>query len=273
MTVVGLMNPGEMGSRLGRVLVAQGLRVAWASEGRSDLTARRAAAAGLDDVGTVGKLSAVSEVVISVCPPHAAGDVAASVGGFSGLYLDANAVSPTTVRSFVSSLPDAEFVDGGIIGPPPSQPGTTRLYVSGPHAHRIESLFAGSLCEVIVVPGDVGAASAIKMAYAAWTKGTAALVLAIRSLARSADVETTLLAEWGRSLPELEGHSEQAARSAVSKGWRWVAEMEEIAGTFEQAGLPDGFHRAAAEIYRRVPTDHEISRPLEDVLAGLATHD
>jgi len=89
------------------------------------------------------------------------------------------------------------------------------------------------------------------MAYAAWTKGTAALLLAIRALARVEGVEDALLAEWERSQPDLPGGSEAAARSAVAKGWRWVGEMEEIADTFAAAGLPDGFHRAAAEIYRR----------------------
>jgi hypothetical protein len=41
-----------------------------------------------------------------------------------------------------------------------------------------------------------------------------------------------------------------AERSAAAKGWRWSGEMEEIADTFAAAGEPDGFHRAAAEVYR-----------------------
>jgi hypothetical protein len=89
------------------------------------------------------------------------------------------------------------------------------------------------------------------MAFAGWTKGSAALLLAIRALARAEGVEDTLLEEWRLSLPELEDSSIAAARSAQNKGWRWIGEMEEIAQTFASAGLPDGFHRAAAEIYRR----------------------
>jgi Domain of unknown function (DUF1932) len=91
------------------------------------------------------------------------------------------------------------------------------------------------------------------MAYASWTKGTAALVLAARGLARAEGVEDVLLAEWALSQPGLADRSVQAAGSAAAKGWRWIAEMEEIAAAMAGAGLPEGFHQAAAEIYRRSP--------------------
>ncbi len=147
------------------------------------------------------------------------------------------------------------MVDGGIIGPPPGD--TTshgpRLYLAGPEAATVAQLFDSTAVDARVVDGEIGAASALKMAYAAWTKGSAALVLAIRALARASDVEPVLLAEWEESQPGLTGRSLQAGRSAATKGWRWIAEMEEIASTFADADLPDGFHRAAAEVYRRAP--------------------
>ena len=102
-----------------------------------------------------------------------------------------------------------------------------------------------------VLSDGVGDASALKMAYASWTKGTAALLLAIREVARSEGVEEALLAEWRESIPELEARLASAERSAAAKGWRWVAEMEEIAATFEAAGAPPGFHQAAADVFRR----------------------
>jgi hypothetical protein len=89
------------------------------------------------------------------------------------------------------------------------------------------------------------------MAYAAWTKGTGALLLAVRALARAEGVERTLLAEWGLSQPALGTQSERSAAAAAAKGWRWVAEMEEIAASMAAAGLPAGFHEAAAEIFDR----------------------
>ena len=248
---VGLLHPGEMGAAVGAVLHQRGLRVLWASEGRSPETRERAEAAGLEDAGSAKELAG-SDVLLSVCPPHAALDVARSVGRFEGLYVDGNAVAPATARKVAELVRTAggELVDGGIVGSPPREAGTTRLYLSGAQAGSIRELFAGSIVDARMVSDEVGAASAVKMAYAGWTKGTAALLLAIRELARAEGVEEALLEEWDLSLPELRDRYRRAARSADAKGWRWVGEMDEIAATFAAAGLPDGFHRAAAEVYR-----------------------
>jgi 3-hydroxyisobutyrate dehydrogenase-like beta-hydroxyacid dehydrogenase len=246
---VGLLHPGEMGSAVGATLASRGETVIWASAGRSAATAERAQIAGLEDVGSVEELCRRSDVIISVCPPHAAAEVAEAAQGFPGIYVDANAVSPATARSIQELV--GRCVDGGIIGPPPAEQGTTRLYLSGREAVQVADLFAETTVDARVVSADVGAASAVKMAFAGWTKGSAALLLAIRALARAEGVEDTLLQEWRLSLPQLEDRSIAAARSAQNKGWRWIGEMEEIAQTFASAGLPDGFHRAAAEIYRR----------------------
>jgi 3-hydroxyisobutyrate dehydrogenase-like beta-hydroxyacid dehydrogenase len=240
---VGLLHPGEMGAAVGAVLRAQGMPVIWASEGRSEETRARAEAAGLEDVGSVDVV-ANSDVVFAICPPHAALEVARSAR-FRGIYVDANAVSPATAAKVGAAV--GEFVDGGIIGPPPREAGSTRLYLSGGRAQAVRELFDASALEARVVEN----ASAVKMAYAAWTKGSAALLLAVRELARAEGVEPTLLAEWELSLPELIERSQRAACSAEAKGWRWVGEMEEIAATFEAAGLPKGFHLAAAEVFRR----------------------
>jgi 3-hydroxyisobutyrate dehydrogenase-like beta-hydroxyacid dehydrogenase len=267
--IVGLLHPGEMGAAVGRCLTAQGHTVLWASQGRSPATAERAAAAGLTDVGTVAELTGRAGIIFSVCPPIAALEVARSVAGFSGLFVDANAIAPETARSVAAVLSAGatgagvtggpRFADGGIIGPPP-QPGAdpaaghgTRLYLAGEPAAEVAALFAGTPVGAQVVDGGIGAASAVKTAYAAWTKGSAALLLAARSLAHQERVEGTLLEEWALSQPELAGRLQQAARSATAKGWRWEDEMTEIAAAMAAAGLPDGFHLAAAEIFRRSP--------------------
>jgi 3-hydroxyisobutyrate dehydrogenase-like beta-hydroxyacid dehydrogenase len=255
-TTVGLLHPGEMGAALGRCLAAAGHQVLWVPEGRSAASAARATAAGLSIVsGGLAGLTRKAEVIVAVCPPHAALDLARQVAGFSGVYADANAVSPATAREIgrIIEAGGASYVDGGIIGTPPVAPGFIRLYLSGARAGEVQRLFAGSEVDARVIGGDaLYAASALKMAYASWTKGSAALLLTARALARAEEVEETLLAEWGISQPGLTERSARAAGSAEAKGWRWVAEMEEIAETMAAAGLPDGFHQAAAEVYRRV---------------------
>ena len=107
--------------------------------------------------------------------------------------------------------------------------------------------------QATVISDQIGAASALKMVYAAWTKGSAALLLAVQQAATAAGVDAELLAEWQHSQPQLPERLVQAQRSAMEKGWRWVGEMQEIADFFASVGEPQGFHRAAAEIYRKFP--------------------
>jgi 3-hydroxyisobutyrate dehydrogenase-like beta-hydroxyacid dehydrogenase len=270
-TTVGLLHPGEMGAAVGQCLVAAGHQVLWVPEGRSPASAARAAAAGLTAAsGGLAGLVREADVILSVVPPHAALDVARQVAGFGGVYADANAVSPATVREIASVVVagGASYVDGGIIGTPPVAPGFIRLYLSGDRAGEVERLFAGSKVDARVIGGDLVAASAVKMAYASWTKASAALLLTARALARAEGVEDVLLDEWATSQPGLAERSDGAANSAAAKGWRWVAEMEEIAATMAAAGLPDGFHQAAAEIYRRVGDDGSVDAILTALIAG-----
>jgi 3-hydroxyisobutyrate dehydrogenase-like beta-hydroxyacid dehydrogenase len=275
---IGLLHPGDMGAAVARQLTSRGHEVLYASAGRSRDTRARAEWAGMIDATTVPALVKDSEIVFSICPPHAARDVAVEVAGtasgFPGTYVDANAVSPTTAREIGTIITAAggRMIDGGIVGGPPERAGTTRLYVSGEHTATVLGAFEGSALEVVPVGTDVGLASALKMCYAAWTKGTSALLLGIRAVATSEGVEDALLAEWERSQPTLPQRSNAAARAAHDKGWRWRGEMDEIAATFVAAGLPGGFHQAAADIYARSPRPDGSSTandPLELMMTAL----
>jgi len=264
MKTVALLHPGEMGAAIGACLGGRGLRVVWASAGRSAATRSRARAAGLEDLGPLERALGVADIVVSVCPPHGALALAREVAGhgFSGVYIDANAVSPGTVRDIgrVLEAAEATFVDGGIIGPPPVAGASSRIYLSGGRAKDIAGLFAGSNLEAIPLEGPAGAASALKACYAAWTKGATALLAAIRALATHEGIEAPLLEEWKRSQPELAKRSEVITVQA-RKAWRWIGEMEEIAASFEAAGLPGGFHLAAAELYRRLESFKDGAGP------------
>jgi 3-hydroxyisobutyrate dehydrogenase-like beta-hydroxyacid dehydrogenase len=260
---IGILHPGEMGAAVAAAARQGDTRVCWASDGRSAASHRRAA--GLDDAGRLPVLVSRSDLVLSICPPHAALDVARAVAalGFAGFYVDANAIAPATAREIAAVVaePGATFVDGGIIGPPPERPGTTRLYLSGPDAARVGAVLGRGPLEAIALAGPPGAASALKMAYAAWTKGSAALLLAVRALAVAEGVDEALGAEWARSLPDLVARSEASARGSARKAWRFVGEMEEIARTFATAGLHEGFHRAAADVYDRLAGYRDAPTP------------
>src|SRR5260221_2557389 len=166
--VIGLLHPGEMGVALGRCLIGRGHQVLWAAVGRGRQTAGRALASGLSDVGTAAAVARRADVIVSVCPPHAALHVARSVPGFSGTYVDANALSPQTACQV------AEIVTA---------------------AGSVRGLFDGTALEARIAGGGPQCASAVKMAYAAWTKGSAALLLAAREVAESEGVGDMLTAE------------------------------------------------------------------------------
>jgi len=272
---IAVLHPGEMGAALGAGLAARGHRVVWASAGRGAATRERAEHCGLEDVETLARAAQAADIVFSVCPPHAALELARAVAacGFGGVYVDANAVSPETTRALqqVVEAGGASYVDGGIIGPPPLPGASVRIYVCGNRAAEIAALFEGCIMQALALDGPVGAASALKVCYAAWNKGATALLAAIRALAQQEGVDAALLAEWKVSLPDIPKRSEAVSRNA-RKAWRWIAEMEEIAASFEAAGLPAGFHLAAADVYRRLEGFKDAAEPpaLAEVMAALS---
>jgi 3-hydroxyisobutyrate dehydrogenase-like beta-hydroxyacid dehydrogenase len=274
-TAVGLLHPGEMGSAVGATLVAAGAPVLWASRGRTAATRSRAAELGLQDVGTVEAMVRQSGVIVSVVPPHGALELARAVAalGFTGLYVDANAVSPDTAREIgrVVEAAGGRFVDGGIIGPANRKAGAARIYLSGMAADDVAPLFSAGPVEAVVLDATAGAASAVKMAYAGWNKGSQALLAAIRAFAIAEGVDPALLAEWKISQPEVLSRADRAVTDNARKAWRFVGEMDEIARSLGGAGLPTGFHEAAREIYERLSEykDTLAPPPVEEAAAKL----
>ena len=246
---IGFLHPGLMGETLAANCAEP---TVWVSEGRSEQTRARAAANGMDEVASLSEMCGRCGVVVSICPPGAAVEVAQSVAatGFSGTYVDANAISPDTAAS-INALFD-NYVDGSVIGPPAHKAGTTRLYLSGPQAGDVAALYDASLIEAMVLNDSSSAASAIKMAYASWTKIGSALHLAIRAFAANEGVDEALVEEWNRSQPGLADRSERIAAGVSPKAWRFTGEMEHIAAAFADSGLPDGFAQAALEVYNRL---------------------
>lgn len=272
---IGFLHPGAMGVSLAASALNSGYTACWASEGRSPETQARAERHGLTEVATVKELSDRCGVIISVCPPHAAVDVAAQVLSYDyrGVYADVNAVSPRKAGAIGTMMTDAgiEFVDGGIIGGPAWKPGTTWLYLSGPVADRVAACFEGGPLETGVIGEEIGRASALKMCFAAETKGTTALMCAIVAAADRLGVREDLERHWDRNGSGKSAQTVDRIRNVTAKAWRFSGEMAEIAATLESAGLPGGFHHAARDVYDRI-ADFKGADPLpevEDVLASL----
>mgnify|MGYP001319067358 CR=1 FL=1 len=274
-TTVGIFHPGEMGVSIAASAQNGGSRVLWASEGRSPATRARAEERHLEDAGSLEALCARCGVILSVCPPHAAEEQALRVlaAGFRGLYLDANAISPQRAAALAARFEQAGagFADGGIIGGPVWKPNSTYLYLSGPRAAEVAGLFSAGPLETRLLGDEPGKASALKMAYAAYTKGSTALLCAVLAAVEGLGVRADLEGHWALEDPTSPGRAEGRVRGVTAKAWRFAGEMDEIAATFRSAGLPGEFHAAAAEIYRRISgfKDAQALPALEDVLRAL----
>ena len=272
---VGILHPGNMGIFVAASAQNSGCEVYWVSEGRSTQTHERAAKFNLRDAGTLSQLCKTCPILISVCPPHAAEDVADQVlsSGFAGLYVDANAISPQRAARIGERMVagGVTFVDGGIVGGPSWESGDTVLYLAGVQASTVAACFSAGSLQTGVVGETIGKASALKMCYAAWTKGSTALLSAILATADAFDVWENLRVQWDRDWPGFSERAVNRARRVTAKAWRFAGEMDEISSTFEAAGAPGEFHAGAAILYRRIA--HFKGAPelpsLEEVLHSL----
>ena len=250
---VGLLFPGSMGAPVGAAARAE---VVWASDGRSEATAKRAAEAGLDDVGSVEELVRTSEIVLSICPPAIAEEVAAEVAalGFEGLYVEGNAISPERVHRIAGVVPN--LVDGAILG----RDGNFYLSGDSQETARVAALFEGSEVRAIVLDAAIGAASALKMAYGGSNKIGVALAAQAYAIARAYGVTEAL---------EREGVDGGRVQSLAPRAWRWGPEMDEVADTCAALGLPEGMGRGAAELYARWSEHRDTEVPLQQLLDDL----
>jgi len=277
MSKIGVLHPGEMGISIAASAINNGHQVYWVSQDRSDKTRARAEKHSLIEIDSLIQFCRTCETIISVCPPHAAEEAAKSVteARFKGSYVDANAISPQRAVKIGQMLEanDIQVVDGGIIGGPAWTPKETWLYLSGEHADEIASCFSKGPLETKIIGSEIGKASALKMCYAAYTKGTTALLSAVLATAESLGVREELYQQWDMDDKGFSEHVNRRVTRVTAKAWRFEGEMNEIASTFRDAGLPDGFHQAAADVYHRTAVFKNAAETpsLDDVLKALLT--
>ncbi|CAN5871158.1 NAD(P)-dependent oxidoreductase [soil metagenome] len=268
---VGILSPGDMGQAVGQVLRNHGLRVIASLSARSERTKKLAAQAGIEDVGELSNLVREADIILSILVPaearSAAQLVAQAIGeaGIDLLYVDCNAIAPQTVRQIetIITASGGRFVDASIIGPPPRKPGATRFYASGPNLADFTALTAFGL-EIIPLGRESGQASALKMCYAALTKGLTALATELLTAAQMLGVAPALDQEFQASQPLLYEQLKRQLPGMPPKAHRWVGEMEEIAQTFAHLGLTPQILAGAADLYRFVSQTELAERTPED---------
>ena len=283
---VAILSPGDMGHTVGRVLVEHGLRVITCLTERSQRTRLLAESAGILDVSTLQALVSEADIVLSILVPSRAEKVAEMVSETiietqaKVLYADCNAISPQTTCRISETVANvgANYLDVSIIGPPPRSEGVTRFYVSGPSLGLFSQLNQFGL-DIRPLGDKVGKASAIKMCYAALTKGLSALCIELLTASKLLGVSESLASELQLSQASLYERMENSIPSLPSKSRRWVGEMEEIAATFAELGLTPKILDGAADVFRFVgdtqladlqPEDQEAFPIMQEVIAVLS---
>jgi len=286
---VGLLSPGNMGSHVAGVLISNGLQVLTCLNQRSDRTRRLAEQAGIGEVPDYETLVLGSDMILSILVPAQAGQAAAEVAAaLSGvdtglIYADCNAISPQSVRQVGEIIVKAGglFIDASIIGPPPrNEDSPTRFYCSGPNTSAFEELGRFGL-DVRPIGPDIGRASALKMCYAALTKGLTALSTELLTAARALDISEELKRELESSQPAIYRRMELGIPTMPERAGRWIGEMEEIAATFAHVGLTPRILEGAADMYRFVgktppadqtPENRDPSLNLEKLISIFAEY-
>lgn len=276
---IGILHPGEMGVFVAATVQNSGFEVYWASEGRSEASRVRAAEHNLSDAGALSHLCDTCDAIVSVCPPHAAEGLAHEVVecNFRGLFIDANAISPQKAWRIGDAMSAAgiAFVDGGIIGGPAWRDGSAWLSLSGQQAEQAATLFTEGPLHVDVLGAEIGKASALKMAFSARAKGTAALTLAVMGAAESLGVREALERQWQRYDDTEPATTHTLLQRISKKAWRFAGEMDEVAETFGDAGQPDNFHQGASEMYSRLADFKDMPEvpSVKEVLEALQSLD
>ena len=283
---VAILSPGDMGHDVGRALREHGLDVITCLKGRSDRTRSLSRRAGIRDVGSLDRMVAEADLILSILVPAAVEDSAREVAaalqrtGCDTFFADCNAVSPRTTEVIhgVITRAGGKFIDASIIGEPPGRGIPPRFYVSGEHADVMAKI-AGEEIDVRLIGDQVGQASAIKMCYAGLTKGTFALYFAVLTAAEAMGLSDELRAEFTFSQPEAHRRMERHLPALPVKASRWVAEMREIAATFRATGVTPFLHQGAADIYETVsktplaqetPENRNKHRTLAETIAAVA---
>lgn len=256
---IGIVSPGDMGQAIAVCLKESGHHVFTALDGRSARTRALAIEAGLTDCGSMEKLVATCDMILSVLNPGMAVDKAREVAaaitktGRKSVFADCNAISPQSVHEIDAIIRAAGglFVDGGIIGAPPRGKSRTRLYVSGPDAALLTQ-FSHPRLAVRLVSNRIGDASAVKMCYGAVTKGAVALGVELLIAARRLGVEQVLDTEFRESLGDLHQWLLDRTPTMPPKAYRWVPEMLEIAKTFEGVNLTPRILLGAADMFEHI---------------------
>ncbi|MQF95665.1 MAG: NAD(P)-dependent oxidoreductase [SAR202 cluster bacterium] len=283
---LAILSPGDMGHAIGCLLRENELRVLTCLTGRSSRTRELSESAGIIDVPDMNDLVEQSDVVMSVTVSEAVSGLCKEIAdavkatGTDLLFAECNAIAPALSREMegVLNASGARYVDASIIGGPPRNGSSPRVYASGDNVAEFEQLRDFGL-DVRNLGPELGRASGIKMCYAAMTKGTTALHAELLIAAEKLGLTEEVMAEFAGSQPAVVQRMEGWMPGMPAKSRRWVSEMQEIEKTFSDLGLTPDIFKGVAEMYRMIgatplgdenPESRDKDRTLQETVRIIA---
>ncbi len=283
---LAILSPGDMGHAIGRLLRENELRVLTCLTGRSSRTRELSELAGIIDVPDMNDLVEQSDIVMSVTVSEAVPGLCKEIAdavkatGTDLLFAECNAIAPALSREMegVLNASGARYVDASIIGGPPRNGSSPRVYASGDNVAEFEQLRDFGL-DVRNLGPELGRASGIKMCYAAMTKGTTALHAELLIAAEKLGLTEEVMAEFAGSQPAVVQRMEGWLPGMPAKSRRWVSEMQEIKKTFSDLGLTPDIFKGVAEMYRMIgatplgdenPESRDKDRTLQETVRIIA---
>ena len=269
--IIGLIGLGEMGAEIGRYLVMNDLEVISVYEGRSEISKKRASKYKIRDSGSIEQFCKISDLVISIIPPDKAVETANLYTSYKNkdgqIYCDLNAISTITAKKIKILLDEKkiDYVDGAIMGGPPTENYSPRIYLSGKLSEKLNFL-NGKGIELMVLKGSDFKASATKMVYASITKGSKALVAGALIAAKKNNVYDELMEELKYSEEYFSLVAKNQVPSIKHKAYRWVGEMNEISLTYKESGLTGGFHSEAENVYELIKNLPEGKLEIDEII-------
>ena len=273
--IIGLIGLGEMGSEIGRHLVMNDLEVISVYEERSEISKKRASKYKIRDAGSIEQFCKISDLVISIIPPDKAIETANLYTSYKNkdgqIYCDLNAISTITAKKIKLLLDEKkiDYVDGAIMGGPPTENYSPRIYLSGKLSEKLNFL-NGKGIELMVLKGSDFKASATKMVYASITKGSKALVAGALIAAKKNNVYDELMEELKYSEEYFSLVAKNQIPSIKHKAYRWVGEMNEISLTYKESGLTGGFHSEAENVYELIKNLPEDKLEIDEIINQIA---
>ena len=273
--IIGLIGLGEMGSEIGRYLAMNDLEVISVYEGRSEISKKRASKYKIRDAGSIEQFCKISDLVISIIPPDKALETANLYTSYKNkdgqIYCDLNAISTITAKKIKLLLDEKkiDYVDGAIMGGPPTENYSPRIYLSGKLSEKLNFL-NGKGIELMVLKGSDFKASATKMVYASITKGSKALVAGALIAAKKNNVYDELMEELKYSEEYFSLVAKNQIPSIKHKAYRWVGEMNEISLTYKESGLTGGFHSEAENVYELIKNLPEDKLEIDEIINQIA---